>query len=74
MSTRGDVNEDLLEKWNELKRIIEANEVDVIKNAQGNESAGVRARHGFRLIKRRAADITKISMGKAVDADKSDDE
>lgn len=72
MAKNDSINEELLEKWNELKRIIEANEVDVIKNAQGNESAGVRARHGFRLIKRRAADITKISMGKTTD--KSDDE
>ena len=57
----------LMSSWNELKVLIESLEVDVVKNATGNKSAGVRARKGLRLIKKSAADIVKLSL----DGDKS---
>ena len=52
----------LMSSWNELKVLIESLEVDVVKNASGNKSAGVRARKGLRLIKGQAAAIVKLSL------------
>ena len=52
----------LMSSWNELKVLIESLEVDVVKNATGNKSAGVRARKGLRLIKGQAAAIVKLSL------------
>ena len=52
----------LLEKWNELKVLIESLDLDVLKNANGNKSAGVRARKGLRLVKKSTADLVKESL------------
>ena len=53
---------DFLEKWEELKVLIESLELDVRKNANGNKSAGVRARKGLRLVKQQASDLVKESL------------
>ena len=57
---------ELLDKWSELKVLIESLELDVHKNANGNKSAGVRARKGLRLVKTRASELVKqsLSVGK----------
>jgi len=52
----------LLEEWNELKVLVESLELDVHKNANGNKSAGVRARKGLRLLKQRAGNLVKTSL------------
>jgi len=52
----------LLSEWQELKVLVESLDLDIHKNANGNKSAGVRARKGLRLIKQRAADLVKISL------------
>ena len=52
----------LLDKWNELKVLVETLELDVNKNAAGNKSAGVRARKGLRVLKQSAADLVKESL------------
>jgi hypothetical protein len=52
----------LLEKWNELKVLVESLELDVHKNANGNKSAGVRARKGLRLLKQKSGNIVKASL------------
>ena len=52
----------IVEMWKELKILMEAIEVDVKKNAQGNKSAGVRARKGLRQVKKSATDIVKSSI------------
>ena len=57
----------ILNKWEELKTLVESIDLDVNKNAGGNASAGVRARKGLRLVKREAADLVKLT----VDADKA---
>lgn len=49
-------------KWQELKILIETLEVDVVKNANGNASAGVRARRGLRALKGEAASLVKLSL------------
>lgn len=51
-----------LDKWEELKVLIETLELDVRKNANGNKSAGVRARKGLRLVKQQASDLVKASL------------
>lgn len=53
---------ELLDKWSELKVLVESLELDVHKNANGNKSAGVRARKGLRLVKSRAAELVKESL------------
>jgi len=49
----------ILDKWEELKVLVESLELDVHKNARGNKSAGTRARKGLRLLKTQASDLVK---------------
>lgn len=56
------MNNDITEKWQELKTLIESIDLDVHKNASGNVSAGVRARKGLRLLKSQAADLVKLTV------------
>lgn len=51
----------LIDKWEELKTLLESVELDVRKNARGNKSAGVRARRGLRMIKQTANELVKLS-------------
>jgi hypothetical protein len=55
-------NENVLNKWSEVKVLVETLDLDVMKNANGNKSAGVRARKGLRLLKTKAADLVKVSL------------
>ena len=52
------------DKWEELKVLVESLEEDVQKNASGNKAAGTRARKGLRAIKNSAADLVKLTLGK----------
>jgi hypothetical protein len=52
----------VIEKWQELKVLMETIDLDVHKNANGNASAGVRARKGLRLLKNQAADLVKLTV------------
>ena len=52
----------LLDKWSELKVLVESLELDLHKNANGNKSAGVRARKGLRLLKKSAGELVKESL------------
>ncbi len=56
------MNEDIVAKYEELKVLVETLQTDVVKNAQGNKSAGVRARKGLRELKKAAADLVKSSL------------
>tara|TARA_Y100001938_G_scaffold132762_1_gene191372 strand:- start:236 stop:415 length:180 start_codon:yes stop_codon:yes gene_type:complete len=51
-------------KWEELKALVESLEDDVQKNAGGNKAAGTRARKGLRSLKSAAADLVKLTLGK----------
>ena len=53
---------DILDQWNEIKVLIESLDLDVVKNANGNSSAGVRARRGLRLLKTKSADLVKVTI------------
>lgn len=55
-------NSEILEKWNELKVLVESLELDVHKHANGNSSAGVRARRGLRDLKNETASLVKLSL------------
>lgn len=63
----------IIDKWTEIRVLIESIDLDVHKNAGGNSSAGVRARKGLRLLKKEAADLVKMTVeaDKARKADKS---
>jgi hypothetical protein len=64
----------VLEKWKELKVIVESIDLDVHKNAGGNASAGVRARKGLRALKSAAADLVKLTIELEKTDDKSKEE
>ena len=51
-------------KWEELKTLVESLEEDVQKNASGNKAAGTRARKGLRALKSTAAELVKLTLGK----------
>jgi hypothetical protein len=52
----------VIEKWNEIKILMESLELDVHKSANGNASAGVRARKGLRLLKNEAGSLVKLTI------------
>jgi hypothetical protein len=56
------MRQEILDQWTELKTLVESLEVDVLKNANGNKSAGVRVRKGLRLIKNRSSTLVKSSL------------
>jgi len=58
----------VLNKWNELKSLVEALEHDVVKNANGTAAAGVRARKGLRLLQAKSKELVKLT----IDLDKSE--
>lgn len=68
-----DTDNSVLSKWNELKAVVEALELDLQKNARGVAAAGVRVRKGLRDLKARAADLVKttVALDKAKKATKA---
>jgi hypothetical protein len=56
------MSNDVLNKWEDLKLLIESLEEDVQKNASGNKAAGTRARKGLRNLKSAAAELVKLTL------------
>ncbi len=56
------MSDELVTRWNELKVLVESLELDVLKQANGNASAGVRARRGLRELKNDVAALVKVSL------------
>jgi len=56
------MNDNLVENFEELKSLVESLQIDVVKNASGNKSAGVRARKGLRELKKLASELVKTSL------------
>jgi hypothetical protein len=54
----------ILEKWEDLKNLVDMLGVDINKTAGGNKAAGTRARKGLRTIKNKAAELVKLTLGK----------
>lgn len=57
-----DLNENILEKWERVKTLVEMAEHDVLKNARGNHQAGIRARKVLRQLKEEAHALIKITV------------
>lgn len=53
---------EILEKWEEIKVLIESLELDILKNARGNFTAGRRARKGLRLLKNLSSDLVRSTI------------
>lgn len=52
----------VFEKWCEIKALMEGVEADVLKNAKGTAAAGVRARKGLRSLKAKLSDLVKTMV------------
>ena len=57
-------NNKVLEKWAELRNIVERLTEDITKNASGNKAAGTRARKGLRTLKNTASELVRLTLGK----------
>tara|TARA_B100000900_G_scaffold413858_1_gene438867 strand:+ start:1560 stop:1748 length:189 start_codon:yes stop_codon:yes gene_type:complete len=56
------MNEQIVENYETIKVLVESLQTDVVKNSQGNKSAGVRVRKGLRELKKMAANLVKESL------------
>jgi len=56
------MNENLIERFEELLTLIESLRTDVVKQSGGNRSAGLRVRRGLRDAKRLTAELVKESL------------
>ena len=52
----------VLQKWDELKALVESLEHDLAKNAKGVSAAGVRARKGLRLLQGKSKELVKLTI------------
>ena len=52
----------VIEAWEEIKKIVEGVDLDVLKNAKGNNAAGVRIRKGLRAVKGGCAKLIKVTV------------
>ena len=52
----------ILDKWQDIKTMVESIDLDVHKNASGNASAGVRSRKGLRALKNAASELVKLTI------------
>lgn len=48
--------------WEAIQLLIEEADLDVRKNANGNSSAGLRARKAFRTLRTRLAELTRVTI------------
>tara|TARA_R110000782_G_scaffold152474_3_gene245072 strand:+ start:468 stop:659 length:192 start_codon:yes stop_codon:yes gene_type:complete len=56
------MNEKIIDQYEVIKVLVESLQEDVIKNSQGNKSAGVRTRKGLRELKKIASELVKCSL------------
>lgn len=52
----------IISEWESIQTLIEATDLDVRKNANGNSSAGLRARKSFRTLRSRLAELTRATI------------
>jgi hypothetical protein len=52
----------ILRYWLDMKEILDATELDMLKNAKGVYIAGVRLRHGMRALNRNAQELIKLTL------------
>ena len=58
------MSNNVLEKWAELRNLVESLSEDVTKNANGNKAAGTRARKGLRTLKNTTSELVRLTLGK----------
>ena len=56
------MDENIIENFEELMTLVESLRSDVVKNSQGNKSAGLRVRRGLRDAKKLASELVKESL------------
>lgn len=56
------MNEKIIEKWNNIKALIEEASVDLEKTAKGNKSAGVRYRKKHKELLLELKDLKKLTL------------
>ena len=56
------MDENIIENFEQLMTLIESLRSDVVKNSQGNKSAGLRVRRGLRDAKKLASELVKESL------------
>jgi hypothetical protein len=56
------MNEKIVEAWDAIKSAVAELDVDVLKNAKGNASAGIRARKGLRALKNKLGELVKVTL------------
>jgi hypothetical protein len=56
------MEEKIVAMWEEVKGVMTAIELDVLKNARGTAAAGVRARKGLRTLKAKVAGLVKVTV------------
>lgn len=56
------MNEKILETWSAIKQTISEVDVDVLKNAKGNASAGIRARKVLRELRNKLSELVKTTI------------
>ena len=54
--------ENIQSQYAELKNLLLSIEVDLLKNLEGNKSAGVRTRKALREVKKKASEIIKNTI------------
>lgn len=54
--------ENIQNQYAELKNLLLSIEVDLLKNLEGNKSAGVRTRKALREVKKKASEIIKDTI------------
>ena len=57
-----DGTESIVEKWEEIRALVDSLDLDVRKNARGNVSAGIRARKGLRELKTWTSELVKSTI------------
>ena len=53
------MNDKLLEQYEELKTLVESLQIDLVKNASGNKSAGARARKALLEMTKTGKELRK---------------
>ncbi len=55
-------NAQIVEQFERLRTILDSAELDVMRNARGNSSAGNRARKALRLLKKESGQLVKLTI------------
>ena len=56
------MNQNVIEAWTAIKLAVTELDVDVVKNAKGNASAGIRARKGLRALRDKLSELVKTTL------------